>query len=54
MFFRSHRIVPESLDEAEELSRKDFFFLPQYLRLKGRLLVDSFDDGGEDEGDDHV
>ena len=54
MFFRSRRIVPESLDAAEELSRKDFFFLPQYLRLKGRLLVDSFDDGGEDEGDDHV
>jgi len=48
VFFRARQIVPDSLDEAEKLSRKDFFFLPQYLRLKGKLLIDPFE--GENDG----
>lgn len=52
VFFRARRVVPDSLDDAENLSREDFFFLPQYLRLKGKLLIDPFDDG-EDEGGGH-
>ena len=39
-----------SLDDAEKLTREDFFFVARYLRLKGKLLVNPLEDEDEEEG----
>jgi len=50
VFFRSKRLVPDTLDQAVAIAEKDFFFAPRYLRLKGERLIDPFEFGDEDEG----
>ncbi len=50
VFFRSRRIVPDTLDEALKLRRQDFFFFPRYVRLRGQLLIDPLEEDDEDEG----
>jgi hypothetical protein len=37
-YFRPLRAFPNTLDEVLELCRKDFFFLPRYIRLKGKVI----------------
>ena len=44
MYFRWKGALPDTLDQAEKLTRKYFFFLPEYVRLKGALLLDPFSD----------
>ena len=44
VYFRWTGVLSETHDEAELLARKAFFFLPDYVRLKGRLLLDPFSD----------
>lgn len=52
VFFRSRRIVPDTLEEALKLSRADFFFAPRYVRLGGMLVFDVLvDEDDEGEGD---
>lgn len=49
VYFRCVRTTPNTLDEVWELCRKDFFFGPQYVRLKGKVLQDPFSDEDENE-----
>lgn len=44
VYFRWKGALPDTLDQAEKLTRKYFFFLPEYVRLKGELLLDPFSD----------
>ncbi|MGP1678211.1 MAG: hypothetical protein ACTS6J_13755 [Burkholderiales bacterium] len=46
-YFRGVRAVPNSLDEALELCREDFFWPPRYVRLRGKVLQDPFSDEAE-------
>ena len=47
VYFRPKRGLPHSLEEVFELCREDFFFSPQYVRLKGVVLQDPFTDEAE-------